>query len=301
MTVPQRETMQLPDGEVSVLEWPAEGPRLLFSHATGFNAETYRSLLQPLSDKIHVLAPDARGHGFTSLPAIAGMAKNWTIYRDDLVRFLDGLDGKPIILAGHSMGATVSVLTALLRPHLVRGLVLIEPVFAPAQSLGRKIMSALPFKQRIPDMAERASRRRDTFESFDAAFDSYKGRGAFKTWPDEILRDYLKGGLFPAGEGRVRLACVPAWEAQTFASAPYGITSMVQRLQCPVTILYAGESNTCPDSEAARFRRNHKGTRRVRVNKASHFLPMEYPDITRDEILRMAKMLDVEENVKIRR
>src|SRR6202012_4510086 len=109
------------------------GPPLLFSHATGFNAETYRSLLQPLSDRMHIYAADARGHGFPSLPATPGLAKDWIIYRDDMVRFLDGFDGRPMVLAGHSMGATTSVLAALHRPALVRALVLIEPVFMPAK------------------------------------------------------------------------------------------------------------------------------------------------------------------------
>lgn len=302
MTEPQRETMKLWDGEISYLEWGTAGPSLLFCHATGYNAETYRSLLQPLSEKMHVYATDARGHGFTSLPATPGIAKDWIVYRDDTIRFLDGLDGRPMIIAGHSMGATAGVLAALLRPDLVRALVLIEPVFAPAHSFRRRIMRALPIRRRIPDLAERAQRRRDTFDSFEQVFSAYKGRGAFQTWPDEVLLDYLKGGLLPVEDSsRVRLACPPAWEAQTFGSAPYGVTGMVGRLQCPVTILYAGHSNTCPDSEAAQFARNHKGTRRVRIAKASHFLPMEYPDQTRAEILRIARLLDTEANVKIRR
>lgn len=301
MTDPRRETMQLGDGEVSFLEWESEGPKLLFSNATGFNAETYRTLLQLLSGKMHIFATDARGHGFTSLPTTPGIVKDWIVYRNDLVRFLDGLDGKPMILAGHSMGATVSVLAALQRPDLVRGLVLIEPVFAPRLTLWQRLLRALSPSYRTPPLAERAARRRDKFDSPDAIFEAYKGRGAFQTWPDQVLRDYLEGGVFLVDDSNcVRLACAPAWEAETFSSTPFGIISMVGRLQCPVTILYAGQSSTCPDSQAALFARNYKGTRRVRMAKASHFLPMEYPDVARDEIWRMAKMLDIEDSVKIR-
>ena len=56
MSQPLRETMKLWDGEVSYLEWGSPAPSLLFSHATGFNAETYRMLLQPLSDRFHLYA-----------------------------------------------------------------------------------------------------------------------------------------------------------------------------------------------------------------------------------------------------
>ena len=292
MSEPQRETMKLWDGEFSYLEWENRGPSLLFSHATGFNALTYRTLLQPLSDRLHIYATDQRGHGFNSLPAVPGSATDWTLYRDDTIRFLDGLDGRPMILAGHSMGATTSVMAALMRPDLVRGLVLIEPVFVPAKWSWIHIERQLKFWRREPHIAERAERRRDTFDSFEAAEASYRGRGAFRTWPDAVLHDYLKGGLLPVGDnGQLRLACKPAWEAETFRSTPFGITGLTARLRCPVTIVYGGLSNTCSDAEARRFARNHSGTRRVRIAKATHFLPMEYPDVVRSEIARIARIV----------
>src|ERR1700761_2490136 len=191
MSEPQREAMKLWDGEVSYMEWALRAPALLFSHATGFNSQTYRTLLQPLSDRLQIYATDARGHGFTSLPAMPGSAEDWTIYRDDMVRFLDGLDGRPAILAGHSMGATTSVMAALHRPDLVRALVLIEPVFAPAKWSWDYFRHRLQFGKSNP-LAERAEKRRDTFDSFESAEASYRGRGAFKTWPPAILNDYFK-------------------------------------------------------------------------------------------------------------
>jgi pimeloyl-ACP methyl ester carboxylesterase len=292
MSEPQRETMKLWDGEMSYLEWPLRAPALLFSHATGFNAQTYRTLLQPLSDRLQMYAIDSRGHGFTSLPALPGSAKDWIIYRDDTVRFLDGLDGRPMILAGHSMGATVNLLVALHRPDLVRALVMIEPVFMPSKWSWVYLQHALTSGKRGNDLAEKAERRRDIFESIDAAEDSYRGRGAFKTWLPGLLHDYLKGGLLPnENDTRLHLACTPAWEAETFRSTPFGVTGLSTRLRCPVTIIYGGLSTTCSDAEARRFAHNHAGTRRVRIARATHFLPMEYPDVVRSEIARIARIM----------
>jgi pimeloyl-ACP methyl ester carboxylesterase len=292
MNEPQRETMKLWDGEVSYLEWALRAPALLFSHATGFNAQTYRSLLQPLSDRFQIYATDARGHGFTSLPALPGTAKDWTIYRDDMVRFLDGLDGRPMILAGHSMGATTSMMAALHRPDLVRALVLIEPVFVPAKWNWVHVRRRLQFWKGDDGLADRAARRRDTFDSLESAEEAYRGRGAFRTWPPAMLNDYVKGGFLPVEyDPRVHLACKPAWEAETFRSTPFGVTSLATRLRCPVTIIYGGLSNTCSDAEARRFAQNHAGTRRVRIGKATHFLPMEYPDVVRSEIARIARIM----------
>src|SRR6476661_9165210 len=102
MSEPSRETIRLPDGAVSCLTWKENGPPLHFAHANGFNAETYRGLLSPLSDRFHIMACDARGHGRSTLPATPGLARGWTIFRDDLVGVLDRIAPDGAILAGHS-------------------------------------------------------------------------------------------------------------------------------------------------------------------------------------------------------
>jgi pimeloyl-ACP methyl ester carboxylesterase len=282
MTVPVCTTLPLPEGEVSCLQWEGAGPFLHFAHATGFNAETYRGLLTPLADRLSIAACDQRGHGFSTLPA-EEPPTGWTIYRDDLVRILERLDKGPAILAGHSMGGTVSLMVAALRPELVRGLVLVEPVMVPlmAQLLLRFV------GRPEPNLADRAAQRRDTFPSFDAALAAYTGRGAFKSWQSTTVADYLRGGLIADPDTHaMRLACRPFWEAATFRAAPFGKARLARRAQCPITVLYGTIASTCRDSEVEVFKR--AGARTVKVDGASHFLPMEYPDLVREEIARMA-------------
>jgi pimeloyl-ACP methyl ester carboxylesterase len=282
MTVPVRKTLPLPEGEVSCLQWDSEGPFLHFAHATGFNAETYRGLLTPLASQLSVAACDQRGHGQSMLPT-GEPPTGWTIYRDDLVQILEKLNDGPAILSGHSMGGTVSLMAAALRPGLVRGLVLVEPVMVPwaAKFLRHFVRSS------EPNIADRAAQRRDTFPSFEAALTAYTGRGAFRTWPTATITDYLRGGLFgDLDHGGLRLACTPAWEAATFRSAPYGMARLARRVRCPITVLYGTIASTCRDSEVEVFKR--AGARTVKVDGASHFLPMEYPDLVREEIVRMA-------------
>ena len=283
MPDPVRTTLPLPEGEVSCLQWEGTGPFLHFAHATGFNAETYRGLLTPLADRLAIAACDQRGHGFSTLPA-AEPPTGWTIYRDDLVRILERLDKGPAILAGHSMGGTVSLMAAALRPELVRGLVLVEPVMVPL--LAKFLLYFVRSSQ--PNLADRAALRRDTFPSFDAALAAYTGRGAFKSWPNATIADYLRGGLIADPDTHaMRLACKPSWEAATFRAAPFGKARLARRVSCPITVLYGTIASTCRDSEVEVFKR--AGARTVKVDGASHFLPMEHPDRVREEIARMAK------------
>jgi len=51
--------------------------------------------------------------------------------------------------------------------------------------------------------------------------------------------------------------------------------------------LYGTIGSTCSDSEARVFAR--AGAHVVKVDGATHFLPMQYPDLVRHEIERMAK------------
>ena len=68
---PRRRMIPLADGEMAALEFGDAGRPLdvVFLHANGLNALTYRSLLGPLSLGLRVLAPDLRGHGDSRLPA----------------------------------------------------------------------------------------------------------------------------------------------------------------------------------------------------------------------------------------
>lgn len=291
MSDPIRKKLALPDGDVSYLDWPADAPLLHFTHATGFNAETYRGLLTPLQGRFHVAASDMRGHGFTTLTAVPGPQADWMTFGADLAQILDRLDKGPAVLAGHSMGAITSLIVAASHPERVRGLVLVEPVLVPRFS--REIARIMKFFGRMPqrnsNLAVMAAKRRAIFPSFEMALSAYRGRGAFATWPDETLADYLHGGLVSTGNGtEVRLACDPAWESSVFQHAPPGIARLARKVRCPLTLIYCGDG-TARDKEVQIVARAHGKARLVKIPGTTHFLPMERPDCVREELERIVR------------
>lgn len=289
MTAFARKEMRLWDGALSYLEWPAEGdaPTLVFLHATGFHALTYRALLAPLAGGVRILAPDQRGHGHSTLAADPALMTGWTVYRDDLIRFLDGLDGRAVHLAGHSLGGVVAAMAAARRPELVRGLVLADPVFVPpGVHLMVRWASALGFGRWFGELSARAKRRRAFFAAREEARDAWRGRGAFRSWPEETFLDHVEGALLPLEGGGFRLACAPEWEAVSFRMTPAIVRAVAGKIRAPVTVLYA-ERGTAPASEARTFARLHGNTRLIRVPRTSHFLPMEAPELVRGELRRM--------------
>lgn len=294
---PVRERLVIKAGQVSVLHWNGaakDAPAVHFAHANGFNALTYRAILGQAAKHFHVWASDLRGHGRTGLPADPKHHPGWQVYAGDLVATLEALKSGPVILAGHSMGATASLMAAIHRPDLVRGLVLADPViFAPAAHAMGMGMRALGLFDRVVPIAKQAERRRPFFAGPEEAFKAYRGRGAFKTWPDAFVHDYLEGGLVETGEPRQwRLACAPEWEAANYRASPPFVWHRLSRVRCPVVLLTAEKGSTCraPAPQLLQLRLAHCDWRQV--PGTSHFLPMEAPDAVLKAFLDVAAMAD---------
>lgn len=275
-------------GEFSILRRPGTGPAQVsvhFAHATGFNAETYRKLFATLDPSIRLYAMDARGHGMSSAAANPRALRSWRPYRRDLERFVETIP-QPVVLAGHSMGASVSLDLAAARPDLVRGLVLIDPVIpAPRQIPILALARPLGLTERMIPIARLAARRRMEFASKEDAVANYVGKGAFRTWPREWIEAYVDGGTRPTQDGRVRLTCDRLWESKTFAKATINPYHAIKKLRCPTTLI-ARIHDSPPFTEASRkaFMKCKPETRLVILEEASHFMTMEHPEIAQAEI-----------------
>jgi pimeloyl-ACP methyl ester carboxylesterase len=261
-------------GEMAVLDFgpPDRPPDVVFSHANGFNARTYRSILAPLAAEMRILAIDLRGHGATTLPAVIEGRDGWAEFRDDLRAFLAAATDRPVVLAGHSMGGTSSLLAAAAEPARVRRLALFDPVIISPQALAS--VSAAPESP----LVRGALRRRADFPTRAAALEAYIGRGAFRSWAREQIADYVAGGFRETPDG-VTLACTPEWEASNFRTHNYDPWAAFAASRCPIDIRKAAIESTCRiEGQEADLMRDGRVTVEV-VPETSHFLPMERPDV----------------------
>lgn len=278
---PRARRVSLPSrgGEMSVLDFgaPDRPVDIVFSHANGFNARTYRTILAPLASELRILAVDMRGHGASALPTVIEGRDGWHEFREDLRALIAAETDRPVVLAGHSMGGTASLLTAAAEPDRVKALALFDPViFTPSQPATEMTDNPL---------ADGAQRRRAVFPSKAAVREAYTGRGAFRSWRPEQLADYVEAGFRETPEGEVTLACTPAWEASNFRTHHYDPWAAFRATRCPIRILRAEQGSTArlDEGEAELL-----ATGRVEIEVipgTSHFLPMERPDLVR-QLLR---------------
>ena len=280
------------EGELAALDFgdPGRPIDVVFLHANGFNAMTYRSVLAPLADLasgegLRILAVDQQGHGLSPRRTPAAGRNDWLDLRDDLLGLLEVLGGGPVVLAGHSMGGTVSIFAAAERPDRVSALALFDPVIVSKEA--RAAAADGKFDNLL---AAGADRRRAVYPDREVVFKSYQGRGAFRTWPDQALIDYLADGFRDRPDGEVELACSPQWEAAGFRAHGHDTWAAMRQVAAPVRILRAETASTCHLETPEAFNPdNHDVTVRT-IPGTTHFLPIERPDLVRETLSQTARL-----------
>ena len=101
------------------------GPGVVCLHSNASSSSQWRGLLDILSPKFRVFAPDSYGSGKS-----ADWASDRVITLKDEVEFIEPVlaaAGDPFFLVGHSYGAALALIAALANPGRVQAMALYEP------------------------------------------------------------------------------------------------------------------------------------------------------------------------------
>lgn len=270
-------------------EWPGRNPDLppiVLLHATSFHARCWDQIVARLPDH-RCLAFDARGHGRTDKPPLP---YSWQQFGEDAAAMLRAWGVEGAVGVGHSMGGNALTRAAVLLPHALRALVLVDPVILRPD--GYTDYVAEPEKHFT-------AARRNRWASPAEMFERFKDRPPFNTWDPQILQDYCDYGLLPApdGDGYV-LACPPLVEAQTYTSSAQiqnrDIYDIIPHVHMPVRLL------RCPRHTTSRNDFTNSPTNPdlasyfaqvvdVPLPDNTHFIPMESPALVAQHIADLAR------------
>jgi pimeloyl-ACP methyl ester carboxylesterase len=102
------------------------GEPVLLLHSSGGSNAQWRALVERLSDRFRVIAPDLYGYGASA--HWPGRGPFSLAQEAEIAHALLGRLGEPAHLVGHSYGGAVALHVARLRSDLLRSLTVIEPV-----------------------------------------------------------------------------------------------------------------------------------------------------------------------------
>ncbi|MEM9013856.1 MAG: alpha/beta hydrolase [Pseudomonadota bacterium] len=274
---PERVSVTLKDGALHGWRWRnREAPQMIFVHATGFCASTYKSVLQLVARDFEVIAIDLRGHGRTTLPADPDSLQSWETYADDLRGFLNAEPVASRVLAGHSLGGVVACLAAKGRDD-ISAIRIVEPAIVPVylQPINRTALWTRMMR-RLP-IARGAEKRRDGWRDRKEVSAQYANRATFRDWAPGVLDDYLADGLVsdPAG---VRLSCAPLWEAATFRAQRHDFWGSVRQASAPMCVL-ASIQRSSTVTPSSRFALRLFGAKVHATSQVGHLAPMQAPEL----------------------
>jgi pimeloyl-ACP methyl ester carboxylesterase len=255
-------------------DFGGHGPLLHFAHANAYPPGVYRALLEALAVRHHVVASHQRSLWPASQPA---EISDWQTIAGDLICFLDQQDMRGAIGVGHSLGAVTTMMASLKRPELFRVLILIEPVFLPQNVLDLFVAGAALDQPNDMPLVRIARNRRSWWPDQKDAFAHFRAKQVFGRWSDEALWDYVRYGTVDAGDGGIRLAYPPEWEARIYATPPTGIWELIPEIQAPTLALRGRASDTLNNSSWSRWRELQPQATFEEIGGAGHLLPMELP------------------------
>jgi pimeloyl-ACP methyl ester carboxylesterase len=122
-------TLRISDADAIAYDDAGEGPVIVLVHGSPGTSRAWQSVVERLVTRFRVIAPNLPGYGATTRPA--GEGSGDSSYAAGLIEALIAEVGPPAVLAGHSYGGVVALMTALRGRVKSRALGLFEPVAVP--------------------------------------------------------------------------------------------------------------------------------------------------------------------------
>ncbi len=122
-------TLRISDADAIAYDDAGQGPVIVLVHGSPGTSRAWQPVAERLAARFRVIAPNLPGYGATTRPA--GEGPGDSSYAAGLIEALIAEVGPPAVLAGHSYGGVVALMTALRGRVKPRALALFEPVAVP--------------------------------------------------------------------------------------------------------------------------------------------------------------------------
>lgn len=160
------------------------GPAVVLIHASGADSSTWGDIATRLREHCRVISYDRRGYSRSAPAEQATLADHGS----DAAAVIEQLECGPAIVVGLSAGATIALQLAVMRPELVRGMVLHEPPFHAKRHPSLPTIGAVVRMQRLRKQG-RVVEAAEGFTKWAYAYPD--GRSAYTDYP-ELWREVVR-------------------------------------------------------------------------------------------------------------
>ncbi|MGA0611948.1 alpha/beta hydrolase [Caldimonas sp. KR1-144] len=277
---------QLPAINPGAVARDGRKPTIVFAHANGFPAGTYRVLFEAWrAAGYEVRAIERIGHD-----AAYPVTSNWPHLRQQLADFVLRESDGPAFLVGHSLGGFLSLMVALEHRPLAAGVVMIDsPLIYGWKARMVQLAKATGWVGQVsPGRVSR--KRRDRWSDAAEVHRHFESKPAFARWDARVLADYVASGTVDS-RGERELAFDRAVETAIYNTLPHHIEKLVRRAppDCPVAFIGGTISAEVRQVGLAATRRLTQG--RMAQVEGSHLFPMERPDETARIVLEQLEKM----------
>ncbi len=230
-------TVSSSDGvQLAVHELGGEGRPLLLCHATGFHARVWDGVAAEFPDR-RCLALDFRGFGDSTAPESGNF--DWHGFADDVLAVVDHFSLTDVQAIGHSKGGAALLVAELNRPGTFDRLVCFEPIVFPREGEGMPVPRPAG---EVNPLAEGARRRRERFDSYEAAIERFGASASLGSLRPDVLEAYVRHGFRPDDDGTVVLKAEREHEARTYEMGQQlGAFELLGGVHCPVLVAHGGD------------------------------------------------------------
>ncbi len=259
----------------------ADGPAVVFANGLGGTFEAFRHLYAALPAH-RVICWDYRGL-YSSGPAADPAATTVAHQVGDLVEILDREGVERVVCVGWSMGVQVNF--ELIRRHAERvaGLMVINGTYGrPFRTVlsSRFVHVMIPILLRLvkaqADLVGQAAR---VVAGSDALIAAMKRFGMVSDTLDmDAFRDVAAG--FKTIDWRIYSGLLEQLDA-------HDAEDVLAQVRVPTAIVTGDKDIMTPPATAERMHRAIAGSRLVVIRGGTHYTPVEFPAILRDELHRL--------------
>jgi pimeloyl-ACP methyl ester carboxylesterase len=141
----KEEFMRVGDLNLCVCTWGnPDDPLIVLVHGILDQGYSWDIVARSMAQQgYYIVAPDLRGHGKSDHVA-KGCSYNLLDFVADLDSLTNQITDKPFSIVGHSLGTMITSMFALMRPHKVSKLVLVEPIL-PVEVTSSNLSSQLDY------------------------------------------------------------------------------------------------------------------------------------------------------------